>query len=58
MWKRKIRDLLDNHERSLEVTDGKLVKPTSFPQRATVDEIKEQKEKSYLIERQVVTQSL
>ncbi|GBM73100.1 hypothetical protein AVEN_198775-1 [Araneus ventricosus] len=46
IWKRKIRNLLDYHEGTLAVMDGKLVKPEPLLNSANADEIKDNKERS------------
>ena len=48
IWKRKIRDLLDYHEGTLDIIDNKLEKPRALPQSATEAQIKDHKEKSDL----------
>lgn len=48
MWKRKIRDLLDYHEGTLDVIDGRLVKPEPLLETATEPQKKLFKEKSDL----------
>ncbi|KAF7274765.1 hypothetical protein GWI33_012564 [Rhynchophorus ferrugineus] len=48
MWKRKIPDLLDYHERALDAIDGKLVKPDVLPAGADDKMVKNHKVQSNL----------
>ncbi|XP_076253451.1 uncharacterized protein LOC143191897 [Rhynchophorus ferrugineus] len=48
MWKRKIPDLLDYHERALDAIDGKLVKPDVLPADADDKMVKNHKVQSNL----------
>ena len=46
IWKRKIRDLIDYHDRALDALDGKIAKPELLQEFATAAQEKKHKEQS------------